>query len=70
MFKLKDKVKVLVNRSEGQPQWNLVHDGYVVGLTSHFVQVFNPKPEHDSICSPESAEFFPILGRRCKVLFF
>ena len=72
MFKLKDKVKVLVNRSEqlSPTKWENLFDGYVVGMTSHFVQIFSPTEQHGSFPQKELAEFYPVMSKRCKVLLF
>ena len=70
MFKLKDRVKIIINRSEQNPKWETVHDGYVIQLGSHFLKVWSAKMEHDSLVNPEDAEWFPILGKRIKILPF
>lgn len=66
-IQLNDRVKVLVNRSEEQPRWDVLHCGNVIGLGDKFVKVFNLKKDSGDV-TPDTAEWFPIHAKRIMVI--
>jgi hypothetical protein len=57
------RVKVL-KRSENESRLKEIHNGVVVGLTSHFAKVFNKETD----VNIDSAEWFAIDGKDLKTV--
>lgn len=56
----------VVNDRTGKESISKIHEGVVVGRTSHFLRVFNNAPlDKGGDVSPEVCESFPIKSAKC-----